>query len=128
MKKLNIWVEVTTLIIPGENDSEEELGAIAKFIAHLDKDIPWHISRFHPNYQFADYPSTPIDVLRRARQIGQSHGLRYIYLGNVLEGSDTHCHKCNAMLVKRVYFYVERFNIERDKCPSCGAKIGGVWS
>jgi pyruvate formate lyase activating enzyme len=128
MKKLNIWVEVTTLIVPGENDSEEELNAIAKFIANLGKDIPWHISRFHPNYQFTDYPPTSIDTLKKAKQIGNSHGLRYIYLGNVLEGSDTYCPNCNELLVSRTYFYVEKFNIKEGRCPSCATEIDGIWS
>ena len=127
MKELGIWVEVTTLVVPGENDSEDELNAIAKFIADLDKDIPWHISRFHPNYQFTDYQPTPIDTLRKASRIGKKHDLHYIYLGNVLEGSDTYCYQCNELLVKRSYFYAERFNIEKGKCPSCGAEISGIW-
>ena len=128
MRELGIWVEVTTLIIPGENDSEEELNAIAKFIAELDEDIPWHLSRFHPDYQFTDYPSTTIDILRKAKQIGKNHGLRYIYLGNVLEGSDTRCYHCNELLIKRAYFTVEKINIKDDKCPSCATKIEGIWS
>jgi len=73
----------------------------------LSKDIPWHISRFHLDYQFTDYPPLPIDTLRKAREIGKRHGLRYIYLGNVLEGSDTFCYNCNELLVKRVRFSVE---------------------
>ena len=128
MKELGIWVEITTLIIPGENDSQEELNAIAKFIADLSKDIPWHISRFHPNYQFTDYPSTSIDILRKASQIGKSRGLRYIYLGNVLEGSDTYCFNCNELLIKRSYFYVEKFNLKNGECPSCGTEIEGTWN
>ena len=127
MKELGIWVEVTTLIIPGENDSQEELNAIAKFIADLSKDIPWHISRFHPNYQFTDYPSTSIDILRKASQIGKSRGLRYIYLGNVLEGSDTYCFNCSELLIKRSYFSVEKFNLKNGECPSCGTEIEGTW-
>jgi pyruvate formate lyase activating enzyme len=127
MKKIGIWVEVTTLIIPGENDSEEELNAIAKFIADLDKDIPWHISRFHPDYQFADRSPTSLQTLRKANQIGRSHGLHYIYLGNVLEDSDTHCYNCNELLVKRSYFYVEKFNITTGICPNCGSEIQGIW-
>ena len=115
------------LVIPGENDSEEELNSIAKFIADLDKDIPWHISRFHPNYQFTNYQPTPVDTLRKASKIGKDHGLHYIYLGNVLEGSDTYCYNCNELLVKRTYFYTEKFNIEQGKCCSCQTKIEGVW-
>jgi pyruvate formate lyase activating enzyme len=128
MKKLGIWVEVTTLIIPGENDSQQELTAIAKFIADLDKDIPWHISRFHPDYQFTDYSATPVDTLRKARQIGKQEGLRYIYLGNVLEGSDTYCYNCNELLIKRSYFNTERNNIKKGRCPVCSAEISGIWS
>ena len=128
MKQLGIWVEVTTLIVPGENDSKDELKSIAKFIAALDKDIPWHISRFHPNYQFLEYAPTSIDTLREALQIGKDCGLRYIYLGNVSEGSDTHCPECNELLVKRTYFYTEKVNLKKDKCPCCGTKISGIWN
>lgn len=127
MKELNMWVEVTTLIIPGENDSEEELNEIAKFIAQTGKDIPWHISRFRPDYQFTDRPPTSIDTLRKARKIGKRQGLRYIYLGNVLEGSDTYCYTCNNLLIKRSYFHGEQIKIEDNKCPSCGTEIDGVW-
>ncbi|MFH1678932.1 MAG: AmmeMemoRadiSam system radical SAM enzyme, partial [Candidatus Omnitrophota bacterium] len=128
MKELNIWEEITTLIIPGENDSPRELNDIAEFIANIDKDIPWHISRFHPDYQFSNYPSTPIDTLKKAEQIGKGHGLRYVYLGNVLAGADTHCYSCKELLVKRPYFYVEKYNIEKGRCPSCQTAIKGIWS
>jgi len=127
MKHLNIWVEVTTLVIPDQNDSEEELNEIASFIAKLDKDIPWHISRFHPDYQFTDHIPTPIETLRRAREIGKKHGLRYVYLGNVLEGSETHCHKCNRLLIKRAYMSIEKNYIQNGRCPSCGIQVNGIW-
>ncbi|MCX5998568.1 MAG: AmmeMemoRadiSam system radical SAM enzyme [Chloroflexi bacterium] len=127
MKELGIWVEVTTLVIPGENDSEEELGQIAEFLAQLDQDMPWHLSRFHPDYQFLDRGPTPIETLKKARDIGQQHGLHYVYLGNVFEGSDTTCYCCHELLVKRKYMGVERFNLNGGLCPSCGAKIDGVW-
>jgi pyruvate formate lyase activating enzyme len=127
MKELDIWVEVTTLIIPGENDSPEELNQIAKFIAQVGKDIPWHLSRFHPDYQFIDYPPTPIDTFRKVKEIGKEQGLHYVYLGNVGKGSDTYCHNCNKLLVKRVHFLVEKFNIEKGKCSSCRAEIAGIW-
>lgn len=128
MHKIGIWVEVTTLIIPGENDSEEELNAISGFIADLDKNIPWHISRFHPDYQFADRSPTSMQILKKAKQIGESHGLRYVYMGNVPGDSDTYCYNCKELLIKRSYFYVERCNIARGGCPSCGAEIAGVWN
>jgi len=128
MKKLGIWVEVTTLLIPGENDSDKELDELAAFLAGVGKDIPWHISRFHPDYQFNEYPSTPIESLTRARDLGKKHGLKYIYLGNVAEGNDTNCHNCKALLVKRGYMDTERNAVKNGKCPSCGAKIEGVWA
>ncbi|MFW6137852.1 MAG: AmmeMemoRadiSam system radical SAM enzyme [Spirochaetota bacterium] len=84
MKEAGIWVEITTLIIPGENDSGEELNQIAEFIAGLGKQTPWHLSRFFPCYSFSNYPITPIHTLKKAREIGKSHGLQNIYLGNVL--------------------------------------------
>ncbi len=127
MKELNIWVEVTTLVIPGENDSEEELNQIAAFIARLDKDTPWHISRFRPDYEFTDHDATPMETLRKAREIGKKHGLRYVYLGNVFEGTDTYCYHCNELLVKRTYMGTENFRLKNGRCPSCGAQINGIW-
>jgi len=82
-KKLGIWIEITTLIIPGQNDSASELSDIAGFIASVDKDIPWHISRFHPDYQFLNQKPTPIETLKEAEDLGKKAGLRYVYLGNV---------------------------------------------
>ncbi len=127
MKQLDIWVEVTTLVVPGENDSEEELRRIAGFIAQLDKDIPWHISRFHPDYKFGDHDATPVETLRKANEIGKSEGLHHVYLGNVLEGSDTFCHSCHELVVKRAYMGVERSKLSDGRCPSCSAPIKGVW-
>ena len=127
MKQIGIWVEVTTLVVPGENDSDEELTRIARFIAGLDRDIPWHISRFRPDYEFGDRDATPIETLRRAREIGRSEGLHHVYLGNVTEGSDTSCPGCSETVVKRAYMGVENSRIRDGACPSCGARIGGVW-
>ena len=83
MKKLGIWVEVTTLVVPEENDSEEELGDIARFIADVSTEIPWHISRFYPQYNYADSYPTPVSTLRTAERIGRKHGIQHIHLGNV---------------------------------------------
>lgn len=127
MRESNIWVEITTLVVPGQNDSEEELNDIAEFIAAVGKEIPWHISRFHPDYQFTQYPPTPISTLKRAQDIGSSHGLRYIYLGNVLEGSDTFCYSCGNSLIKRIYFTVEADKVKDSKCPFCGVTIEGIF-
>ncbi|MCK4519597.1 MAG: AmmeMemoRadiSam system radical SAM enzyme [Candidatus Omnitrophica bacterium] len=82
-KSLNIWIEITTLIIPGENDSSSELADIARFIADVGKDIPWHISRFHPDYRFLNHKPTPIETLKKAEELGRKAGLRYVYIGNI---------------------------------------------
>ncbi len=127
MHELGIWVEVTTLLIPGQNDSDEELNAIAEFLATTGKEIPWHLSAFHPDYQFDDFPPTPLETLQRAREIGLRRGLRYVYLGNINESSDTFCYQCNALLVKRRNFDVEEVRLNNEKCAQCGATIDGVW-
>jgi len=128
MKESGVWVEVTTLVVPGENDSAEELEDIAEFIAKIDKGIPWHISRFHPDYQFTDHPATPVETLKAAKEIGKKCGLRYIYLGNVLEGVDTVCPGCEKPLIKRSYFAPEKTYMKGGGCPYCGVKIEGVWT
>ncbi len=128
MKKIGVWVEVTTLIIPEENDSTGELKDIAGFIGDVDKNIPWHISRFHPDYEFTNRRPTPIATLYKAKEIGEARGLKYIYLGNVSEETNTYCPECKKLLVRRLYFSVLENNIENGKCPYCGVEIEGVWS
>jgi len=127
MKKNNIWVEITTLIIPGENDSDEELSRIAEFIAGIDKDIPWHISRFHPDYRFLDARVTPLEALRKAEKIAKKAGLRFVYLGNVSEDTNTCCYKCGEILIKRTGFSVTENKMKNGSCPSCGAVIKGLF-
>lgn len=128
-KKLGIWIEITTLVIPGHNDSEAELRDIAQFIRSVGEEIPWHVSRFHPTYQLTDQPGTPVQTLRRAREIGIEEGLRYVYEGNVPgEGEETACWKCRATLVKRTGFLVGENRLKDGKCPACGAAIDGVWN
>lgn len=127
MRQLGIWVEVTTLVIPGENDSEGELEEIAGFLARTDKDIPWHISRFHPDYRFTDHRPTPLETMRKAREVGWEQGLRYVYLGNVLEEVNTRCYKCNEQVVTREYMAARELNLKDGRCPKCGTEIGGVW-
>ncbi len=127
MVAAKIWVEITTLIIPGENDSDAELKDIATFITSLSPDIPWHISRFHPEYEFTEREPTPIATLRRAYDIGKKCGLRYVYMGNVNEGADTCCYTCNEVLTRRVYYFSEKTAIKDGKCPKCGTVIAGVW-
>ena len=128
MKKLNIWVEITTLVIPGQNDSERELIDIARFIAGVDPEIPWHISRFHPDYKYTDTHGTPIDTLRKAYSIGKKEGLVYIYIGNVLgESEDTICPGCRKSLIKRTGFFTGQNKIADGRCPSCGRAIAGIF-
>jgi pyruvate formate lyase activating enzyme len=127
MRKFDIWVEVTTLLIPDQNDSDEELNDIAAFLAETGKEIPWHISAFHPDYRYDTSAPTPIGTLRRAQDIGLRHGLRYVYMGNVPEGSDTYCYNCRKLLIQRKYFTVEKIHMNNGKCASCSAPIDGVW-
>ena len=128
MRKLGIWVEVTTLIVPGENDSAEELKGIASFLAGVGKEIPWHISRFHPDYKMMDKDSTPLSKLKEAEAIGKSAGLRYVYIGNVLEEEKTCCHKCQKSLISRMGFEVIENNLKSGACPSCGAVLDGIFA
>ncbi len=126
MKKLDIWVEITTLLVPGQNDSDKELRAIAEFIAGIGEEIPWHISRFHPDFKYTDSRPTPVETLIRAKKIGEERNLRYIYLGNVIEGNDTYCPKCEKLLIKREVFDISENNVRSGKCPACNTVIGGV--
>jgi len=129
MHELGIWVEVTTLVIPGENDSKEELKDIAEFIAGVDKNMPWHISGFHPDYKFTDRHATPETTLKRAEELGRETGLNYVYIGNVYGfGNDTYCHNCKKLLVEREIFSVLENNIKDGKCAFCNAAIPGVFS
>lgn len=128
MKKLDIWVEITTLIIPGQNDSEHEMTEIARFIAGVDPEIPWHISRFHPDYNYTETHGTPIETLRKACAIGKSEGLRYIYIGNVMgESEDTVCPGCHKSLIKRTGFHTGYNKIVDGKCPYCRHSIAGIF-
>eukprot|EP00771_Trimastix_marina_P001331 gnl/Trimastix_PCT/2397.p1 GENE.gnl/Trimastix_PCT/2397~~gnl/Trimastix_PCT/2397.p1 ORF type:complete len:367 (+),score=76.92 gnl/Trimastix_PCT/2397:444-1544(+) len=125
------WVELTTLLIPGENDSNEELRELTQFIASVDPNIPWHISAFHPDYKMLNKPRTPIETLRRAKQIGEQAGLRYIYMGNVLAEASTVCPQCGAMLIRRYGMRsteIVHLDLERGVCGKCGEHIPGIWS
>jgi len=126
MKKLNIWVEVTTLVLPGQNDSEEELRKIAGFLAEVDPSIPWHISRFYPQYKMEDAEATPMKTLNRAYEIGKEAGLRYVYLGNVGQGNNTYCHACDHLLIERAGYSILQYNIREGRCSHCQSLIDGV--
>jgi len=126
MKKLNIWIEVTTLLVPGQNDSEEELNGIANFLAGLDPSIPWHISRFYPQYKMEDLESTSLEALTQAYDTGKKAGLRYVYLGNVGQGNDTYCYQCRHLLIERYGFSVRVNRIKEGHCPDCQTAVDGV--
>lgn len=123
--ELGIWIEVTTLIIPGYNDKISELEQIAEFLAGIDRGIPWHVTAFYPTYQLNDTPPTPLSSLKCAYQIGKEKGLNYVYQGNVGQGENTYCPSCGKLLVSRRYFTTEN-KIKNDKCPFCGEKIQGL--
>lgn len=128
MKGMGIWVEITTLVIPDANDGDEELHEIARFISELDCDIPWHLSRFHPDYKFAGRnQATPLSSLQNAEKIGRSHGLRYVYLGNVAADVNTYCFRCGRLLIDRSIYSATRNSIRSGTCPDCGSSIGGLW-
>jgi pyruvate formate lyase activating enzyme len=128
MRELGVWVEVTTLIIPGFNDEERELRATARFIKSVGPETPWHVTQFYPAYKLLDAPPTPIATLRRARQIGIEEGLHYVYEGNVPGegGESTYCYSCGALLIERYGFGLLENRIDKGKCPECGTSIGGV--
>jgi pyruvate formate lyase activating enzyme len=125
---LGVWVEVTTLVIPGINDSDQELRQIAEFIRSVGPEVPWHVSQFYPTYKMADRPATPVATLRRAREIGVSAGLQYVYEGNIPgQGSEnTFCPGCRTVLVERHGFVVRADQIKNGRCPACGTQIAGV--
>ncbi|TAL23133.1 MAG: AmmeMemoRadiSam system radical SAM enzyme [Nitrospirae bacterium] len=129
MKELGVWVEVTTLIIPGHNDSEEDLRSIAEFIKSVDPAIPWHVTQFYPTYKLMDAPRTPVKTLRWARQMGLDTGLKYVYEGNVPGegGENTYCPDCREPLIGRFGFSIGDNRIKDGSCFKCGARIEGVW-
>lgn len=130
LHEAGIWVEVTTLIIPGWNDSEEELRDIARFIKGVSESIPWHVTAFHPTYKMMDKPPTPVSILRRAREIGLEEGLRFVYEGNIPGegGENTYCPSCKAVLISRYGFSIMENRLTHDgRCPECGEAIEGVW-
>ena len=127
-KQTDIWLEVTTLVIPGANDSEEELKQLAGFIAEeLGVEVPWHVSRFHPDFEAMDSPATPLETVARAREIGIAAGLRYVYCGNIPsdKSESTFCHSCGAELIGREYCNITENNLRDGKCSDCGTAVAG---
>jgi len=129
IKQLGFWLEVTTLVIPTQNDSDEELTKIAEFVAGLGPETPWHVSAFHPDYKMTDLPRTSVETLRRARKIGLDVGLQFVYSGNMPgdDGESTYCPSCDEQLIHRIGYRVLANRLTKGCCPDCGQAIAGVW-
>jgi len=129
MVKVGIWVEVTTLLIEGDNDIDEALEQMAAFIANdLGVDVPWHLSAFYPNYKMSEHQATGIETLQRAERIGKKAGLKHIYLGNVPIAGNTYCPECDKLLIDRTGYKVTTNRLQEGCCPHCSKAIKGVWS
>ncbi len=130
--EMGVWVEVVTLVVPGFNDSNEELWEAARFICSVSSDIPWHVTAFHPDYKMTDEARTPTHTLQRAADIGREAGLRYVYAGNIpgrlKEYESTFCPGCNRALIRRIGYIIMEYHITGEgTCPHCGTKIAGLW-
>ncbi|MBN1509168.1 MAG: AmmeMemoRadiSam system radical SAM enzyme [Sedimentisphaerales bacterium] len=128
-RQTKIWIEVTTLLLPGQNDSEDELKKLTEFlVTQAGPDVPWHISRFYPQYKYTDSAPTSLESMQRAERIGQAAGLHYVYLGNVAgtDSENTRCYNCGQMLIERVGYRIVANHIKDSKCPKCGTQIAGV--
>jgi pyruvate formate lyase activating enzyme len=132
LKGWDIWVEVVTLVIPGFNDSDEELTQMAEFLASVSPDIPWHLTAFHPDYEMTAPEHTGAGILIHAAGIGRGAGLRFVYAGNlpglVSDLENTVCPACSTLLIERSGFRVIRNNLAGGRCPSCSTAVPGVWS
>lgn len=130
--KMGFWTEIVTLVVPEFNDSDEELGKMAGFIASVSVDIPWHVTAFHPDYKMDDRGGTPAETLLRARSLGKEAGLKFVYSGNLpgqVENTEsTFCPQCGTLLIERLGFRVLSNHLREGDCPSCGEAIPGRWS
>ena len=130
--QMGLWLEIVTLVIPGFNDSEGELSALAEFIASVSPDIPWHVTAFHKDYRMTDPEDTTPEMLLRAAEIGKRAGLRYVYAGNqpsrVGDLENTRCPSCHALLVERLGYLIRGYHLTAEgRCPSCSLQIPGRW-
>ncbi len=132
LREQRFWVEIVTLIVPGFNDSDEELRDIARFLVSVSADIPWHVTAFHPDYRMTEPDATGVATLLRAAEIGRGEGLRFVYAGNlpghVRNWENTYCPGCNALLLERIGFRVLANRIAAGSCPGCRREIPGVWT
>jgi pyruvate formate lyase activating enzyme len=131
LKRMDFWVEIVTLVVPGFNDSDDELKQIAGFVADVSPDIPWHVTAFHPDYKMTDNGRTPSATLARAYEVGESAGLRFVYAGNLPGGvgdrEHTYCPACRAVLIRRRGFHVLENRMRGSSCPECNATVPGTW-
>jgi pyruvate formate lyase activating enzyme len=132
VKAMGLWLEVVTLVVPGFNDSVDELWEAARFLSSVSADIPWHVTAFHSDYKMQDTPNTPAKTLLRAAEIGREAGLHYVYAGNlpgrVEEYETTFCPQCNRSLVERSGYSIRSMRVTaRGTCPQCGTRVAGVW-
>ena len=132
VQEMGFWLEVVTLVIPGFNDSNEELMDAAQFIRSVSPDIPWHVTAFHPDYKMTEPPSTSVRTLLRAADIGTEAGLNFVYAGNlpgyVDDYENTYCPKCRTLLIQRYSYIIQGYHLTaRGTCPKCGTAIPGVW-
>ncbi len=128
----DVWLEVTTLLIPGENDSDKEIIELSQWLlTHLGADVPLHFSAFHPDWKMMDHPPTPPETLRRARRLAMEQGLHYVYTGNVHdpEGGSTYCHACGNLLIGRDWYTLTDWHLTDDgRCSACGTPCAGVFA
>ena len=127
-----VWFEITNLLIPGLNDSDEEIGAMTSWVVErLGPDVPLHVTAFHPDYKMLDRPPTPPETLTRARRIALANGLHYVYTGNVFdsEGGGTYCHGCGERAIERDWYRLGAYRLTDDgRCASCGTQVPGVFA
>jgi len=133
LHQAGLWIEIVTLVVPGFNDREEELRQMARFIAGVSPDIPWHVTAFHPDYKLTDPANTTAAQLIRAAEIGVAEGLRFVYAGNapgqVGPWENTWCPRCRELLIARDGYVVGQYNLtSTGRCPKCASAIPGVWS
>jgi pyruvate formate lyase activating enzyme len=133
VREMGFWLEVVTLVIPGFNDSNEELMDAGRFLASVSPDIPWHVTAFHQDYRMTEPDNTTAETLIRAAEIGLEAGLRYVYAGNlpgqVGEYENTYCPYCRELLIERLGYVILGYHLTDDgHCPRCRAAIAGIWA
>jgi pyruvate formate lyase activating enzyme len=131
LKRHGVWTEIVTLVIPGQNDAEADMRALARFVRdELSPETPLHFTRFHPSYRLQNVPATPVTTLERCRKVAMAEGLRFVYLGNVPghPGESTYCPGCGKVLIRRIGMAVAENRLKAGACPDCARKIPGVWA